>query len=133
MAPTCFRFFGNASCFMLQASVVVQFTIHNSHPLNRVLFLFTLKSLRSSPRFRARSRVSGRSRARLISFFVSFPNSFLLRASRSFVLQKRGWRRGSISRPSEFILTNKPIKPPWLDKLFLFFKQLAFIKLGLLI
>ena len=63
---------------MLHASSVSGRPIHNSQftSFESSPFSFTLKSLRSSPRFRARSRVSGRSRARLISFFVSFPNSF---------------------------------------------------------
>ena len=80
-------------------------------------FSFTLKSFRiESVRARSlphsRVKVVGFVRLRVRFHCFSFP-SFVSFHGRP--LAKESWRRGSISRPSEFILTNKPIKPPWLD------------------
>ena len=111
--------FLNASClsrppltFFLFLSL--QFTSFESS------LLFTLKSLRSSLFPNECARVSVVVRRRAFCFFdlcfqIRLP--FLARlGGRSFRI--KSWRRDSISRSSQFIhqkLTNKPIKPPWLD------------------
>ena len=72
--------------------------------------LFPLKVFRiESSSELARASVVVRGRA---FFFVSNSSSSRV-YGRSF--KRKSWRQVSILRPSEFTLTNKPIKPPWLD------------------
>ena len=66
--------FLNVSCLTrppIRRLSLLFFSLSNSHPSNRVSCSCLLKSLRSSP-FWARSRVSGRSRARLFRFQFVF-------------------------------------------------------------
>ena len=83
------------------------------------LFRSHLRALGSSPFERARSLTHASSsfvsfvlRARFCCFHFHFSFRF---ARHGRPLAKESWQRGSISHPSVFILTNKPIKPPWLD------------------
>ena len=109
-----------SECRMLHASMVVQSTSTSFESS----LLFPLKSLRSS-QFWARSRVNGRSRARL--FFVSI--FFFLRASNGCPLKRKSWRRGSIPQISEKMHTSCAFSlkttMPWLS----FYKYVLLKKL----
>ena len=100
----------NCPCFLLQLTLLECFMFHvskhqwssNSHYTHYTSFesrlLFTLRSLGLSlpDIFRVHLRITGRSRAGLLSFFVF---RFQFRFFSRWFLSLRNWRRDSILRP----------------------------------
>ena len=89
--------------------MVVQSTSFESSP-----FSFPLTSLRSSPRFRARSRVTGHSRARLF-FIFCFQIRFSARQGRPLQKKVGDGIRSLTLRVSSRLLTLKTMMP-WQKK-----------------
>ena len=89
------------------ASMVVHPRLHpHPHPSNRFLFIPSSSLGSRLTILRARSRVNGRSRARLF-FFRSFTNSPRLSRASWLSAQNKSWRRVSIHRSSDLIICVK--------------------------